>query len=95
MFTRRIWAVLAVVGALLVLFTVGCGPKPPCPVGPEVVGQAQSRTDKTETDLGEATAERETLERELSEKQAKLEQLEGKPEELKERLEALKKGSGR
>jgi peptidoglycan hydrolase CwlO-like protein len=95
MFTRRIWVVLAVVGALLVLFTVGCGPKPPCPVGPQLVEQAQSKTDKAEADLAEATAERETLERDLSEKQAKLEQLKGKPEELKKKLEVLKKGSGR
>jgi peptidoglycan hydrolase CwlO-like protein len=95
MFTRRIWVVVAVVCALLVLMTVGCGPKPPCPVGPEVVKQAQSKTAGAESSLAEATAERERLERELSEKQANLEQLKGKPEELKKKLEVLKKGSGR
>jgi peptidoglycan hydrolase CwlO-like protein len=95
MFTRRMWVVLAVVGALLVLMTVGCGPKPPCPVGPEVVKQAQSKTEQTQGSLTEAAAESEKLERELSEKQAKLEQLKGKPDELQKKLDALKKGSGR
>jgi hypothetical protein len=94
MFTRRIW-VVPVVGALLVLLILGCGPKPPCPVGPEVVQKAQAETEKVEGDLAEAEAERERLESELSEKQARLDQLKGKPEELRKKLEALEKGSGR
>jgi septal ring factor EnvC (AmiA/AmiB activator) len=95
MFTRRTWVVLAVMAALLAAFMVSCGPKPPCPVAPEVVREAQAQTEQVEGDLAEATAEREALEKELSEKEAKLGQLKGKPEELNEKLEALKKGSGR
>lgn len=95
MFTRRFWVVAAVVGAFLLIVAAGCGPKPPCPVGPEVVNKAQHDTQKVESDLAAATAEREKLQKELSDKQAQLDQLKGKPEELRKKLEALKKGSGR
>jgi len=95
MFTRRLWVVVAVLGLFVVGLTVGCGPKPPCPVGPEVVKQSQAKTAQVEKDLAEATAERERLEKELSEKQARLQELRGKPEELEKKLEALKRGSGR
>ncbi len=95
MFTRRIWVVVAVAGLVLVGLTIGCGPKPPCPVAPEVVKQSQAETAKVESDLAEATAERQRLEKELSEKQARLSELRGKPDELKKKLEALKRGSGR
>jgi septal ring factor EnvC (AmiA/AmiB activator) len=95
MFTRRMWLAFVVAGALLVLFAVGCGPKPPCPVGPEVVEEAQAKTEAAEGELAEVTAEREKLEKELQEKQAKLDQLRGKPDALKKKLDALKKGSGR
>lgn len=95
MFTRRIWVVLAVVGALLALSAMGCGPKPPCPVGPDAVRQAQEATEKVQSELGAATAERERLEKELKDKQATLDSLKGKPDELEKKLEALKKGSGR
>ena len=95
MFTRRRLAVFALVGALVIVFAIGCGPKPPCPVGPSVVKMAQDETEAAETSLSDAQAEREALERELSEKEAKLESLRGKPEILKKKLEALKKGSGR
>lgn len=91
----RTWVVALLAGALLVVFAVGCGPKPPCPVGPEVVKEAQVKTQQVEGDLAEAVAERERLEKELSEKQAKLQELRGKPDELEMKLEALKKGSGR
>jgi hypothetical protein len=95
MFTRRFWVGVAVVGAFLLIVGAGCGPKPPCPVGPEVVQKAQHDTQEVESDLATATAEREKLESELADKQAKLEALKGKPEELRKKLEALKKGSGR
>jgi septal ring factor EnvC (AmiA/AmiB activator) len=95
MFTRRMWVVSVLAGVLLLMLAVGCGPKPPCPVGPQVVKQAQAETKQAETDLAEAVAEREALEKELSEKQAELQSLRGKPEELEKKLEALKKGSGR
>jgi peptidoglycan hydrolase CwlO-like protein len=95
MFTRRVLAVVVVVGALLITFAVGCGPKPPCPVPPEVVKQAQDASDEVQTDLAGAEAEREKLQKELGEKQAKLGELKGKPEQLREELDTLKKGSGR
>ena len=87
--------VVAVIGALLAVCAMGCGPKPPCPVGPEVVKEAQAKTDKVESELAGATAERDRLEKELKDKQAKLESLRGEPERLEKELEALKKGSGR
>jgi hypothetical protein len=95
MFTRRMWVVSVLAAVLLVVFAVGCGPKPPCPVGPGVVKEAQTKTEQVEGDLAEAVAEREALEEELSEKQAELQSLRGKPDELEAKLEALKKGSGR
>jgi hypothetical protein len=95
MLKGRIWVVALLAGALLVVFAVGCGPKPPCPVGPEVVKEAQMKTQKAESDLAEAMAERQRLEQELSDKQAQLQSLRGKPDELEMKLEALKKGSGR
>jgi len=95
MFTRRVLAVILVVGALLLTCCIGCGPKPPCLVPVEQVKQAQAKTEQVQGDLAEAEAEREQLQKELKEKEAKLQQLRGKPEELKKELDALKKGSGR
>ena len=95
MLKGRIWVVALLAGALLVVFAVGCGPKPPCPVGTEVVKEAQHKTQEAETGLAEAVAERERLEKELTEKQAELQKMRGKPAELEAKLEALKKGSGR
>ena len=95
MFTRRMWAVSLLAAALLVVFAVGCGPKPPCPVGPQVVKEAQAQTEKAESELAAAEAERAKLETELQEKEARLNELKGKPEILKKKLETLKKGSGR
>jgi hypothetical protein len=95
MLKGRIWVVALLAGALLFVFAVGCGPKPPCPVGTEVVKEAQMQTQQAETGLAEAVAERERLETELSAKQAELQSMRGKPDELEKKLEALKKGSGR
>ena len=95
MFTRRVLAVVLVVGALLLTCCIGCGPKPPCPVPPDVVKQAQDKTEEVQGDLAGAEAERMALEEELKEKEAKLQQLRGKPEELEKKLDTLKKGSGR
>jgi len=95
MFTRRVLAVILVVGALLLTCCIGCGPKPPCPVPPEEVKQMQAKTEQVQGDLAGAEGEREQLQKELKEKEAKLQQLRGKPEELKKELDALKKGSGR
>ena len=95
MFTRRVLAIMLVVGALVLTCCIGCGPKPPCPVPLEDVQQAQMKTEEVEGDLAEAEAEREQLEKELAEKQAKLQELKGKPDKLEKELEALKKGSGR
>lgn len=95
MFTRRVLAVLLVVGALLLTCCIGCGPKPPCPVPPGDVQMAQEKTEAVQGDLAGAEAEREQLEKELEEKEAKLQELRGKPDKLEKELEALKKGSGR
>ena len=95
MFTRRVMAVFLVVGTLLLMFAVGCGPKPPCLVPPEQVKQAQDATDVVQSDLAETEAELESVEKELKAKEAELKQLKGKPEELEKKLEHLKKGSGR
>lgn len=86
---------LGVVLWVCVAILAGCGPKPPCPVAPEAVKQAQAQTAKVEAELNAATAERAQLEKELNEKQARLEELKNKPEVLRKKLEALKKGSGR
>jgi septal ring factor EnvC (AmiA/AmiB activator) len=95
MFTRRVLAVMLVVGALLLTCCIGCGPKPPCPVPPEEVRQAQAETEQVQGDLAGAETEREQLQKELREKEANLQQLRGKPDELKKELDTLKKGSGR
>lgn len=95
MFTRRVMVVFLGLGTLLLMFAVGCGPKPPCLVPPEQVGQAQVETDQVQSELAETDAELESVEKELKAKQAELGQLKSKPEELEKKLEHLKKGSGR
>lgn len=95
MFTRRVMVVFLVLGTLLLMFAVGCGPKPPCPVPPEQVKQAQTSTDEVQGELAETDAELESVEKELKAKEAELQKLKGKPEELEKKLEDLKKGSGR
>jgi septal ring factor EnvC (AmiA/AmiB activator) len=95
MFTRRVVVLFLVLSALLLMLAVGCGPKPPCPVTPGAVKQAQAETEKFQSEQAATEAEIEELEKELAAKQAELEQLRGKPEELEKRLEELKKGSGR
>ncbi len=95
MFTRRVVTVSFVLGTLLLMFAVGCGPKPPCPVPPEQVKQAQAETDQVQSELANTDAELEKVQKELTAKQAELQQLQGKPGELEKKLEELKKGSGR
>jgi peptidoglycan hydrolase CwlO-like protein len=86
---------MLVAGLLLGIAAVGCGPKPPCPVGPSVVKSAQEETEETEAELQEAQDKRAMLENQLEEKQARLEELKGQPEKLEKKLEHLKQGSGR
>jgi TolA-binding protein len=95
MFTRRVIAVFLMLGTLLLMFAVGCGPKPPCPVPSEEVKRMQTENEQVQTELADTEAEIERLEKELKAKQAELQQLKGKPGELEEKLENLKKGSGR
>jgi predicted small lipoprotein YifL len=95
MFTRRVMAVFAVVGTLLLMLALGCGPKPPCPVPPGEVKAMQDETAQVESELADTQAQIERMEKELSTKQAELQQLQGKPEDLEKKLENLKKGSGR
>ncbi len=95
MLTRRGMVVAGLIGIFLISLVVGCGPKPPCPVGPTVVKEAQQKTAEVKAELQKAKSEREKLEQELSKKEAELESLKGKPQILREKLDALKKGSGR
>ncbi|HVP57868.1 MAG TPA: hypothetical protein VMU02_07195 [bacterium] len=95
MSTRRCIAVLVVVGVFAALLLVGCGPKPPCPVAPSVVKQAQDQTASVEQSLSQAKTEQAALQKELADKQAELANLKGKPDELQRQLDNLKKGSGR
>jgi septal ring factor EnvC (AmiA/AmiB activator) len=95
MSTRRGIAILVSVGVLAAFLAVGCGPKPPCPVAPSVVKEAQAKTAAVETSLSQAQTEKASLEKQLAEKQAKLAALKGQPGELEKKLDNLKKGSGR
>jgi septal ring factor EnvC (AmiA/AmiB activator) len=95
MSTRRGLATLVAVGVFVALLATGCGPKPPCPVAPSVVKEAQAKTATVETSLSQAETEKASLEKQLADKQAKLASLKGKPGELEKKLDNLKKGSGR
>jgi septal ring factor EnvC (AmiA/AmiB activator) len=95
MSARRGVAVLALVAVFVALGLVGCGPKPPCPVAPSAVKEAQDKTAAAEKSVADAQTEQATLEKQLADKQAELANLKGKPDELQRKLDNLKKGSGR
>jgi cell division protein FtsB len=95
MFTRRVVALCLILGTLLLVSAMGCGPKPPCPVPVEQVKQAQASTQGVQDEGAATKAEIDKMEKELAAKKAELQQLQGKPEELEKKLENLKKGSGR
>ena len=95
MSTRRAIAILVAVGVFVALLGAGCGPKPPCPVAPSVVKEAQVKTAAVEASLSQAQTEKAGLEKDLADKQARLASLKTKPDDLQTKLDNLKKGSGR
>ncbi len=95
---RTTGRVIALASLLLVLmvFVMGCGPKPPCD-GADVttVQGAQDESDAALTELDTARSERAELEADVAKTRSDIAELEGQPAALEARLHELKKGSGR
>jgi peptidoglycan hydrolase CwlO-like protein len=86
---------LILVGVVIVLFSAGCGPAPPCDTDLVRLDELRLELEIYEEEVANTSSEVEELETKLAEKKNQIETIGDKPEKLEKKVRKLMKGSGR
>jgi peptidoglycan hydrolase CwlO-like protein len=89
------WAVLLMLLGLLGIFSVGCGPAPPCETSLVTLDETRLDAETYEQEAAETGKKVDELQSNVDAKQEQIDKIKEEPKKLEKKLHELKKGSGR